>query len=97
MTAKDFVSSDKFNELVRSRWTFSFFMLAILFVMYYGYIFLVALNREFLAKMVGTNITMGTVLFVLVIIGAWLLTVVYVLWANASYDKKVEALKKDLQ
>lgn len=97
MTARDFVSSDKFNELVRSRWTFSFIMLAILFVMYYGYIFLVAANREFLAQYVGTNFTMGMLLFILVIIGAWLLTVIYVVWANVSYDKKVESLKRDLQ
>lgn len=97
MTAKDFVSSDKFNELVRSRWTFSFIMLAVLFVVYYGYIFLVAMNKEFLAQYVGTNFTMGMLLFVLVIIGAWLLTVIYVFWANAVYDKKVESLKRDLQ
>jgi len=97
MTAKDFVSSENFKELVRSRWTVSFIMLAVLFVMYYGYIFMIALKREVLAQFVGTNITLGTVLFVLVILGAWLLTVIYVLWANASYDKKVEALKRELQ
>lgn len=97
MTARDFTNSEKFKDLVRTRWTFSFIMLAILFVIYYGYIFLVALHREFLAVMVGRNITMGIVLCTAVIVGSWILTLIYVVWANTVYDKKVESLKRDLQ
>jgi uncharacterized membrane protein (DUF485 family) len=32
----------------------------------------------------------------LTIVGAWLLTVVYVVWANTRYDREVAAIKKDL-
>lgn len=97
MTARDFTNSEKFKDLVRTRWTFSFIMLAILFVFYYGYIYIVAEHKEIAAIMVGTNVTLGLVLCTAVIIGSWILTLVYVVWANNVYDKKVESLKKDLQ
>ena len=97
MTARDFTNSEKFKDLVRTRWTFSFIMLIVLFVIYYGYIYIVAEHKEIAAIMVGTNVTLGIVLSTAVIIGSWMLTLVYVVWANNVYDKKVEALKQDLQ
>ncbi|WP_303851875.1 DUF485 domain-containing protein [Seleniivibrio woodruffii] len=97
MTARDFTNSEKFKDLVRTRWTFSFIMLAILFVIYYGYIYIVAEHKEIAAIMVGKNVTLGIVLCTAVIVGSWILTLIYVVWANNVYDKKVESLKKDLQ
>lgn len=92
----DVLNSDKFKNLIRKRWTFSFIMLAILFVVYYGYILIIALNKDFVAQKVGEHTTVGIYLTVAVIISAWLLTVIYVVWANKVYDKEVAELKEML-
>jgi len=93
---QDVLNSDKFKNLIRKRWTFSFIMLCILFFIYYGYVFTIALNKEFVAQKVGTYATVGIYMSVAVIISAWLLTVIYVIWANKVYDKEVEELKEML-
>lgn len=97
MNAHEIVNSDRFKTLVRKRWTFSYIMLAILFVVYFGYLFLISLDKEQMVTLVAPNITLGIVLFVAVILIAWVLTITYVLWANSSYDKEVEELKKMLK
>jgi uncharacterized membrane protein (DUF485 family) len=93
----DIVNSPKFKSLVTTRWTVSFILTALLFVIYYGYILLIAYDKDFLASKVGEYTNYGIVLGVLVIVLSWILTFIYVLWANFSYDKKVEELKKEIR
>lgn len=92
----DIVNSPKFKSLVSTRWKVSFTLTFLLFVIYYGYILLVAYNKEFLAEKIGVYTNYGIVLGVLVIVLSWILTLIYVLWANFFYDKKVEELKKEM-
>jgi uncharacterized membrane protein (DUF485 family) len=96
-SAHDIVNSAKFKKLVTTRWTVSFILLFLLFVIYYGYILLIAYNKEFLAEKVGVYTNYGIIFGVLVIVLAWVLTLIYVVWANFSYDKKVEELKKEIR
>jgi uncharacterized membrane protein (DUF485 family) len=93
----EIVNSPKFKKLVVTRWSVSFVLTFLLFVVYYGYILLIAYNKEFLAEKVGVYTNYGILLGVLVIILAWVLTFIYVLWANFSYDKRVEELKKEIR
>jgi uncharacterized membrane protein (DUF485 family) len=93
----DIVNSVKFKKLVATRWTVSFILTFLLFVVYYGYILLIAYNKEFLAEKVGVYTNYGILLGVLVIVLAWVLTFIYVIWANFSYDKRVEELKKEIR
>ena len=93
----DIVNSEKFKKLVKTRWSVSFALTFLLFVVYYGYILLIAYNKEFLAEKVGVYTNYGIILGVLVIVLAWVLTFIYVLWANFSYDKRVEELKKEIR
>lgn len=94
--AREVLESQKFKSLVAKKWTISYVLLALLFVVYYGYIFLIALNKSVLAVKVGQYTNVGLVLGVLVIVAAWILTAYYVWWANNTYDKEVEELKKML-
>ncbi len=96
-SAHEIVNSPKFKSLVTTRWTVSFILTFLLFVVYYGYILLVGYNKEFLAEKVGVYTNYGIIFGVLVIVLAWILTFIYVLWANFSYDKKVEELKKEIK
>jgi uncharacterized membrane protein (DUF485 family) len=93
----DIVNSAKFKKLVKTRWTVSFILTFLLFVVYYGYILLIAYNKEFLAEKVGVYTNYGILLGVLVIVLAWVLTLIYVVWANFSYDKRVEELKEEIR
>ncbi|PLX71421.1 MAG: DUF485 domain-containing protein [Denitrovibrio sp.] len=93
---QELLNSDRFKNLIRKRWTFSFIMLMVLFFIYYGFVFTIALNKEFVAQKVGTYATVGIIMSIAVILAAWFLTIIYVIWANKVYDKEVEELKKML-
>jgi uncharacterized membrane protein (DUF485 family) len=95
-TAHDIVASERFKALVRKRWSVSIVLTVLLFVLYYGYILVVAYAKPLLAVKVGTYTTLGIVMGALTIVGSWLLTVVYVVWANTIYDREVNAIKKEL-
>ena len=89
------LNSDRFKKLVRTRWTVSIGLLVMLFVLYYGYIMVVAEGKDFLAQKVGVHTNYGIILGIGTIIGAWLLTLVYVVWANKVYDAEVKAIKDE--
>jgi uncharacterized membrane protein (DUF485 family) len=95
-TAHDIVSSERFKALVRKRWSVSIVLTILLFVLYYGYILLIAYDKPLLAVRVGQYTTLGIVLGALTIVGSWVLTVAYVVWANTGYDREVDAIKREL-
>jgi uncharacterized membrane protein (DUF485 family) len=80
--------------LARSRWKIAILLTAIMVAMYFGFIALIAFNKPLLATRVAPGLTLGIVLGVFVIVVSWLLTWVYVRWANAHYDARVEALRQ---
>jgi uncharacterized membrane protein (DUF485 family) len=95
-SAHEIVNSERFKSLVRKRWSVSIVLTALLFLLYYGYILLIAYDKPLLAVKLGQHTTLGIVLGALTIVGSWVLTVVYVVWANTSYDREVEAIKHEL-
>lgn len=94
--AHTLVASAPFKKLVRDRWTVSLILLAILFVVYYGYILLLGYAKDFVNTKIGDFTTLAIPLGVAVIVIAWILTLVYVWWANSAYDNEVERLKTEL-
>jgi len=69
-----------------------------LFILYYGFILLVATNRSLLATRVGeSTTTLGILVGVGVLLFAWVLTAVYVIWANRFYDPEVQRLRGRLR
>ncbi len=98
ITNKEMLASPAFKKLVSTRWTVSIVLLILLFVVYYGYILLIAYNHSFMASKISETgvTTWGIPLGVLTIVLAWILTFAYVLWANSVYDKEVARLKDQL-
>jgi uncharacterized membrane protein (DUF485 family) len=96
-SAAEVVASPEFKALVKRRWTVSMVMLVLLFVGYYGFVLVVAGNKEFVSQKVGESTTLAIPLGVAVIVFAWLLTAIYVAWANRSYDPEVERLKNEIR
>jgi uncharacterized membrane protein (DUF485 family) len=95
-TAHEIIQSDRFKALMRTRWTVSIVLTVILFIVYYGYILIVAFGKDFLGEKIGLYANYGILLGVGVIIASWALTGIYVLWANNYYDAEVDAIKKEL-
>ncbi len=90
------LQSERFKKLVNKRWSVSISLTAMMLFVYVGFILLIAFNKEFLATKIGEHITIGIPIGIGIIIFAWLLTGVYVRWANSSYDKTVREMRKQL-
>ncbi len=61
---------------------------------YFGFILLVAFNNPLLATLVVPGLSLGMLLGALVIVVAWALTWIYIVWANAHYDASVQGLRR---
>ena len=96
-TVAEIIESPDFKALVVRRWTVSIALTLALFVLYYGYILLIAVDRPLMTTRVGEVTTLAIPLGVGVIVGAWVLTAIYVAWANAAYDPMVGKLKGRLK
>ncbi len=92
-SARDVLDAPEFHRLVARRWRISLILTACLFVLYYGYILLIATQKAFLSRRLGETITVGIPLGAAVIVGAWALTAAYVVWANRHYDREVARLR----
>jgi uncharacterized membrane protein (DUF485 family) len=104
------LSSHAFRQLVARRWRTSLLLTLLLFVLYYGYILLIAFNKPLLAvrgergarpAAAGTTrpdftVPLGIPLGAAVIVGSWILTATYVVWANRHYDPEVARLRDSL-
>jgi uncharacterized membrane protein (DUF485 family) len=91
------LESPEFKHLVARRWTVSMTLLVLLFVTYYGYILLIPYAPEFMKTKIGEVTTVAIPIGVAVILIAFVLTAVYVVWANKSYDPEVARLKAQLR
>jgi uncharacterized membrane protein (DUF485 family) len=96
-SVREVLDSAEFRGLVARRWRISMLLSALLFVLYYGYIILIALNPQLLSRRVGGATTVGILLAAAVIAGAWVLTAAYVVWANSHYDPSVARLRRRIR
>ena len=96
-TKAQLTASPAFHHLVTRRWRVSLALTACLFVLYYGYILLIAVNKPLLAQRSGGGVTpLGIPLGAAVIVGSWILTAVYIVWANRYYDPEAQRLRETL-
>ena len=89
-------ANPKYHELRRKRNSFGWLLTALMMVVYYGYIALIAFNKPFLAQPIGAGVTslgipigMGVIVFTIVITG------IYVRRANDEYDRLTAEILKD--
>jgi uncharacterized membrane protein (DUF485 family) len=94
---RDLLASAEFHHMLARRWRVSLVLTALLFVLYYGYIILIAVDRDLLSRRIGEVTTLGIPLGAAVIVGAWALTAAYVVWANRHYDPEVDRLRRRLK
>ncbi|RYX83144.1 DUF485 domain-containing protein [bacterium] len=78
--------------LVKRKASLSRFLTLVMFVTYFGYVCLLAFKPEALSGRVGAA-TVGIPIGIGLILLAWVLTGIYVRWANGAYDAVVARLK----
>ena len=83
----------RLRDLDRARWRMALTLTGATILIYFGFIALVAFGRPLLARQVWPGLSLGILLGALVIVTSWILTWVYVRWANTVYDPQVRALK----
>jgi uncharacterized membrane protein (DUF485 family) len=81
-------ANPKYEKLVNMRSSYSIIMTILVMVIYYGYILLVAYNKEFLAQKLGAGMvtSIGIPMGVGVIVLTILITNIYVRRANTEFD-----------
>jgi uncharacterized membrane protein (DUF485 family) len=81
------------TELAARRDRVAAALTAAMVAIYFGFIALIAWNKPLLGRLLAPGLTLGIVLGAGVIVSAWLLTLVYVRWANRYYDVHIDSMR----
>jgi uncharacterized membrane protein (DUF485 family) len=84
---------ERLRRLAAQRWKIAISLTAVVVVVYFGFIALVAFAKPLLATPVTRGLNLGILLGALVIVASWLTTWFYVRWANRTYDVELEQLR----
>jgi uncharacterized membrane protein (DUF485 family) len=88
----------RYRELVARRSRFTWLLTAVMLVVFFGYILLIAFNKEFLARPIGSGATsIGIPIGLGVILIGIALTGVYVWRANKEFDPLVRTIRGDAE
>lgn len=93
----EMIESPEFKRLVHGKWTIAIVLTVLLFIVYYGFIIFIAVDKPFLAQKIGEYTTLGIPIAAGVIVAAWVLTAIYVIWANRVLDDEVTRLAADVR
>ncbi|MEE2979600.1 MAG: DUF485 domain-containing protein [Pseudomonadota bacterium] len=87
----------KYAQLKQRRNRLGVVLTVLMLVVYYGYIALIAFDKPFLAKPVGTGVmSVGVPVGMAVIIFTVVITGIYVRRANSEYDQLTQDILKDV-
>lgn len=91
-------SHPAYEELVAKRTTFGVILAILMLIIYFGFVLLVAFNKQLLATPIaaGAVTTIGIPLGVFVIVSAFVLTGIYVRRANSEFDALTRRITEDL-
>ena len=92
MTQKPVDGDIELQRLARRRWRVAITLTVVMVIIYFGFISLVAFDKELLGRRIGSGLSIGILLGALVIVASWLLTWFYVRWANTHYDTALTAI-----
>jgi uncharacterized membrane protein (DUF485 family) len=84
----------RLHAIAAKRWRIAIWLSLGMLVAYYGFILLVAFDKPLLSTILAPGLSLGVLLGALVIVFAWVLTMVYVSWANTKYDEEIHHLSE---
>jgi uncharacterized membrane protein (DUF485 family) len=95
-SAHEILEDEEFKSLSKQKNTVSLILTLLELFIYFGFISLIAFNKPFLASKISGDITVGIPIGIGVIVLSWILTGIYVNWANKKYDPMVENVKNKI-
>ena len=84
---------EAYEDLARRRWRVAIALTLAMVAIYFGFILLVAFNKPLLAKPIVPGLSLGILFGAFVIVLSWILTWIYVRWANRHYDPALHQLR----
>jgi uncharacterized membrane protein (DUF485 family) len=93
--AKRVRANPKFAELIKKRNRYSWSLAILMLAIYYGFIFLVAFEKPFLATKIGATVTLGFPIGLGVILSAIVITGLYVWRANGAFEQLTREIVED--
>ena len=79
--------------LSRQRWRIAIALSAVMVLVYFGFVLLIAFDKPLVAMLVAPGLSVGILLGALVIVATWIVTWIYVRWANGHMDRRVAELR----
>ena len=95
---KKIKSNPKYNELVSKRSSFALVLSLFVLVMFYGYVLVIAFNKELLATKIGDGVmTLAYPVGAAIIVISFITTLIYVSKANSEFEELETAIKNDVK
>ena len=95
-TTEEILNDKDFRSLSSQKNTISVILTILELVLYFGFIALIAFNKPFLASKISGAISIGIPIAVATIFLSWVLTGIYIYWANSKYDVLVKKVKEKI-
>jgi uncharacterized membrane protein (DUF485 family) len=80
---------ESIHTIAKRRWKVALTLSALMLVVYIGFILLVAFGKPLLSILLADGLSVGILLGALTIVSCWILSIIYVVWANGRYDEAV--------
>ena len=77
------------HKIAAERFKLAVILTVLMLIFYFGFIMLVAFNKPLLSTLLNPGLSLGILLGALVIVSAWILSFIYIQWANKHYDRVV--------
>ena len=81
------------EAVTAARWRIALSLTVAMMVVYFGFILLVAFDKPLMGRLLVPGLSLGVLLGALVIVAAWVLTWIYIHWANTHYDSQLKRLR----
>lgn len=96
-TSESISQLPSYKKLTRNRWALGLSLTILALLIYYGFIYLVAFQKELMSSPVGNGYTTWSIaLGIGVIIMTILLTGIYVFIANSKFDQLTQEIHKEV-
>lgn len=95
---KKIKSNPKYQELVSKRNSFAAILSVFVLAMFYGYVLVIAFNKELLATRIGDGVmTYAFPVGAAIIIISFITTIIYVVRANGEFEALEQSIKNDVK
>ncbi len=85
---------ERLRQLAARRLRFASVLTGAMIVLYFGFILSIAFNKELMGRLLRPGLSLGILAGAVVIVASWLMTWVYIRWANNTYDRELAELQQ---